>query len=70
MEVIEIKQKIKEWEYSFREKHNKPPSKSDIKENSEIHKLYSLYRAIKQENNPNKHPRVILLLNPQLRRMF
>ncbi|MCP8717702.1 MAG: hypothetical protein M5F18_00180 [Asgard group archaeon] len=54
MEVIEIKQKIKEWEYSFREKHNKPPSKSDIKENSEIHKLYSLYRAIKQGKQPKQ----------------
>ncbi|RCK66544.1 hypothetical protein Cantr_03553 [Candida viswanathii] len=39
MEVAEVKQKIKEWEYAFREKNNRLPSKSDIKENSEIRKL-------------------------------
>ena len=54
MKVTEIKQKIKEWEYSFREKNNRVPSKTDIKENLEIHKLYSLYRAIKLGKQPKQ----------------
>ncbi|RCK58901.1 DNA replication regulator SLD2 [Candida viswanathii] len=57
MEVAEVKQKIKEWEYAFREKNNRLPSKSDIKENSEIRKLYSLYRAIKLGKPPKEAPK-------------
>ncbi|CAX39865.1 DNA replication and checkpoint protein, putative [Candida dubliniensis CD36] len=56
MDIIEIKSKIKEWEYAFRKQHNKLPSKSDIKDDVEIHKLYSLYKSIKsgQSQKPSK----------------
>ncbi|KAL6454508.1 LOW QUALITY PROTEIN: SLD2 DNA replication regulator SLD2 [Candida maltosa Xu316] len=48
MDINEIKQKIKKWEYSFKEKHNRLPSKSDIKDNNDIYKLYSSMKSGKQ----------------------
>ena len=60
MDIIEIKLKIKEWEYAFRKQHNKLPSKADIKDDVEIHKLYSLYKSIKlgQQQKPSKQETV------------
>ncbi|ABN65256.2 predicted protein [Scheffersomyces stipitis CBS 6054] len=47
VEMEQLKTVIKKWEYSFREKNDRLPSKSDIKANADIHKLYSKYRALK-----------------------
>ncbi|KAF6067051.1 DNA replication and checkpoint family protein [Candida albicans] len=60
MDIVEIKSKIKEWEYAFRKQHNKLPSKADIKDDVEIHKLYSLYKSIKsgQQQKPSKQETV------------
>lgn len=60
MDIVEIKLKIKEWEYAFRKQHNKLPSKADIKDDVEIHKLYSLYKSIKlgQQQKPSKQETV------------
>lgn len=47
VEMEQLKTVIKKWEYSFREKNDRLPSKLDIKANADIHKLYLKYRALK-----------------------
>ncbi|KAG7663478.1 SLD2 [[Candida] subhashii] len=51
MELAEVRQRIKEWEYSFKKQNDRQPSKQDIKENEDIHKLYSLYKSFKQASS-------------------
>ncbi|RLV95213.1 DNA replication regulator SLD2 [Spathaspora sp. JA1] len=58
MDVSEVKRQIKNWEYEFKKLHNRLPSKSDVKQNSQISKLYSLYKSIK---NKQQEP----ILSPQ-----
>lgn len=56
MELTEVKQKIKEWEYSFKKQHGRIPSKQDVKDNPEVHKLYSLYKSSKQPSSTSSRP--------------
>ncbi|EGW34330.1 uncharacterized protein SPAPADRAFT_149052 [Spathaspora passalidarum NRRL Y-27907] len=58
MDITELKRKIKNWEHEFQKKNNRLPSKSDVKGNPEISKLYSLYKTTKSGKTavPSKPP--------------
>lgn len=47
MDLVNVKQSIKNWEYSFRKEHNRFPTKNDIKNVPDIHKLYKEYKRLK-----------------------
>lgn len=62
-DLVSVKQSIKDWEYSFRNKHNRFPTKNDIKNVPDIHKLYKEYKRLKsthvhsatdKDNGPNE----------------
>ncbi|KAI3403796.2 SLD2 [Candida oxycetoniae] len=54
-DLLEIKQEIKNWEYSFRNENKRLPTKVDIDQNSEIKKLYSLYKLVKSGKQKEKN---------------
>ncbi|KAK6456583.1 DNA replication/checkpoint protein [Scheffersomyces xylosifermentans] len=54
-EILQVRSDIKKWEYAFKEKNDRPPSKSDIKANVTIRSLYQKYKVLKSGGNPNKH---------------
>ncbi|CCE86214.1 Piso0_005871 [Millerozyma farinosa CBS 7064] len=46
-DLVYVKQCIKNWEYSFRKEHTRFPTKNDIKNAPDIHKLYKEYKRLK-----------------------
>lgn len=48
--VLVLKKKIKTWEYKFQQNENRQPTKADIKADSEVYKLYKVYRAAKSKS--------------------
>lgn len=45
--IIQIKREIKTWEHNFQKQSGRPPSKSDVKENIKVLKLYKAYKTLK-----------------------
>lgn len=48
-ELDTCRRQIKEWEKTFAAETGRPPSRSDIKANGDIHKAYKRYRLLKSE---------------------
>ncbi|CCE87323.1 Piso0_005871 [Millerozyma farinosa CBS 7064] len=46
-DLVNVKQSIKNWEYSFRKEHDRFPTKNDIKNVPDIHRLYKEYKRLK-----------------------
>ncbi|KAL3232698.1 DNA replication regulator SLD2 [Nakaseomyces bracarensis] len=51
MDLQQVKVKIKKWEYEFIEKNNRPPDRDDIRNLSEVKKLYKLYSSLKKRQS-------------------
>lgn len=49
--VLQLRQRIKNWEYEFHKTHQRVPTKLDIKANGEIYKLYKTYRYIRESKS-------------------
>ncbi|EGG05902.1 uncharacterized protein MELLADRAFT_116697 [Melampsora larici-populina 98AG31] len=54
-ELTVIKSKLKTWEREFKKSNGRDPTKSDIKSNPEIAKLYSTYNTTKSNDRKTSH---------------
>ncbi|CAK9436269.1 uncharacterized protein LODBEIA_P08270 [Lodderomyces beijingensis] len=61
VDIVKVKQDIKNWEHSFTDAHRRLPSKADINDNADIKNLYALYKSLKS----GKPPRAVSKSRPE-----